>query len=60
MEKYYNTFIIKISDGVSEEPRGHIQHIATQAQKYFEGYEEMNRFISTHLKPPDNGFAESK
>lgn len=55
MGKFYNTFVIKISGTATDCLIGHIQHVATQQEEYFEGFDRMNHFISEHLKPPDNG-----
>jgi hypothetical protein len=49
----YDTFIIKISNGSLVQPRGSIQHLASQEMKQFEGFAAMNDFVSRHLKIPE-------
>ena len=46
----YDTFIIKVSDGSTAQPRGSIQHLASQEMKQFEGFAAMNDFVSRHIK----------
>lgn len=55
MGNFYNTFVIKISGSATDCLRGHIQHVATQQEEYFESFDKMNRFISEHLKEPKCG-----
>jgi hypothetical protein len=58
MEKYYNTFVVKISNDDAGKLRGHIQHVATQEQRYFASFTNMNKFITEHLQPPSNDLAD--
>ena len=55
MVKYYNTFIVRIGDGEPQAPRGHIVHVPTQEQEYFNDYAKLNKFIAEHLISPENG-----
>jgi len=50
MNNTYETFIVKISNGMLTQPRGAIQHVSSQEVKHFEGFAAMNDFISQHIK----------
>ncbi len=55
MGNFYNTFVIKIIGLKTDDLRGHIQHVATRQEEYFESFDKMNRFILERLKEPENG-----
>jgi hypothetical protein len=51
MDKYYNTFIIKISDGSTTSSEGMYSTWRRRKKRYFNGLAEMNHFIAEHLGP---------
>jgi hypothetical protein len=62
MNNIYNTFILKICNEGTTQPRGSIQHVSSQEMKHFQGFLAMNDFISQHIKlsEKDNDLRRSK
>ncbi len=53
---YYNSFVVKIWSNESKRAvRGHVQHVNSQEQVYFDSLKKATDFITSHLgQPPED------